>query len=113
MLDFTSQPGLLLVLLVTLVGLMIMPKANPKQDNIRALLQGTAKWSATQDNNPMIRLLHANYAAGYLSALTDIATQSEIEVEAGVSLKWLQNKVQTMQDECTMLLVRLCPQLKS
>ena len=70
-----------------------------------------ARWStaADQDQNAMIALLHANYGAGYLWAMQDIATSSEIEKITGVNWKKFRAAILASQDKATRRLARLCP----
>ena len=41
----------------------------------------------------MIAVLHANYGAGYLWALKDIATDSEIQKATGINLGDFENEI--------------------
>lgn len=51
-----------------------------KNKQTQALIRQIARWTVAsqQDTSPMIALLHANYAAGYLQALELITTEQEI-----------------------------------
>ncbi len=51
-----------------------------KKKQTQALIRQIARWTVAsqQDTSPMIALLHANYAAGYLQALELITTEQEI-----------------------------------
>ena len=44
------------------------------------MIRQTSRWAVAseQDKSPMISVLHANYAVGYLQALQDIASEKEI-----------------------------------
>ena len=72
----------LLILLfgVVLIGNIIKVKSTDKKSHIETLIRQASRWSvaAQQDDSPIIALLHANYGAGYLWALKDIATDQEI-----------------------------------
>ena len=77
---------------------------------VRALVRQIARWAVAsqQDTSPMIALLHANYAAGYLQALELIATEKEINhVE---NLQELRRKVYTIQDNAVKNVVEVCPE---
>ena len=78
---------------------------------INKLVRQTARWAtaASQDENPVIAVLHANYAAGYLWALKDIATKEEIESAANINMNKFQKNVVDTQDETNKRLVKLCP----
>ena len=79
-----------LFLLCLFFILLIIQKNSVMNSNldkeIKTLVRQASRWStaAKQDKNPMISVLHANYGAGYLWALKDIATQSQIEKAAGI-----------------------------
>ena len=86
-------------------------KSQSKKDDIIALVRQTARWSvaAQQDDTPLIALLHANYGAGYLWALKDIATDQEIENAAGVNVLELKKRVTDIQDQATRKVATACP----
>lgn len=80
------------------------------------LLRQTARWSvaAHQDKNPIIKLLHANYGAGYLWSLKDIAKEDDIEqclreMGSSLSLVELESFVISIQDSATKGLTNACP----
>ena len=81
-----------------------------KDKDIRALVRQTARWAVAsqQDRSPMIALLHANYAAGYLQALELIATENEIN--RTTNLQVLRTKVYTIQDKAARMVIATCPQ---
>ncbi len=71
-----------------------------------------ARWStaATQDENPMIAVLHANYGVGYMMALQSIASDDELERMLGVSnLRALFREVERAQHEATVKMATACP----
>tara|TARA_Y100000591_G_C21643138_1_gene598937 strand:+ start:298 stop:753 length:456 start_codon:yes stop_codon:yes gene_type:complete len=82
-----------------------------KNELIIKLVRQTARWAtaATQDDNPLIAVLHANYGTGYLWALKDIANKNEIETAANIDLVKFQNNVIQIQDATTKRLAKVCP----
>lgn len=82
----------------------------PKDQDIQALVRQTARWAVAsqQDSSPMIALLHANYAAGYLQALELIATEDEIN--RTTDLRVLRSKIYGTQDRAARMVVGTCPQ---
>jgi len=78
---------------------------------INKLVRQTARWAtaASQDDNPVIEVLHANYAAGYLWALKDIATNKDIEYVTKIDMNKFQKNVVDIQDKANKKLVKLCP----
>jgi hypothetical protein len=82
-----------------------------KVKTINTLIRQSARWAlaAQQDQSPIIALLHANYAAGYLWALKDIATDTEIAQIGGVDPLKFRNQVIAIQDRCTKRVSKICP----
>ena len=57
----------------------------------------------------MIAVLHANYGAGYLWALLDIASKDEVEAAAGIDLDRFRREIVATQDAATTRMAALCP----
>jgi hypothetical protein len=98
------------MIFIIIILILILIINNPKKDNyIKILLRQTARWSvaAEQDESPMIAVLHANYAVGYLQALTDIATEKEINKY--INFDSFKKKVYNIQDGAVKKVVKVCP----
>ncbi len=82
------------------------------QTIIEKLVRQSARWStaSAQDESPLIAVLHANYGAGYLWALKDIASDSDIETATGVNAKKLESEIVKVQDDATKKMIRACPE---
>jgi hypothetical protein len=82
-----------------------------KSHIIKTLVRQAARWStaAAQDENAMISVLHANYGAGYLWALRDIATDEEIFNATHIDVLKFRDDITKIQDYSTMKLMKLCP----
>jgi hypothetical protein len=80
---------------------------------IRILYRQTARYAiaSSQDESPVIKTLHANYAMGYLMALKDLATTDEFAKATGDDLLSFERKIAGFQDASTVNLVGDCPQL--
>lgn len=80
---------------------------------IQTLVRQTARWmvAARQDQNPLIAMLHANYATGYWYALRDVVTDTDIERVSGIDVVWFQTEVQATQEWATQKALAVCPQL--
>ena len=78
---------------------------------IKILVRQASRWStaALQDKSPLIAVLHANYGAGYLWALKDIASNSEIQDATGINFKKFEYEIVTVLDKITKNLVNVCP----
>jgi len=76
------------------------------------LTRQAARWSTAskQDENPMIAVLHANYGAGYLWALKDIATNEQIKKATGINMITFEKEIIRAQDEATKKMVKVCPE---
>lgn len=83
---------------------------NEKDKNIKTLLRQTSRWAVAseQDKSPMISVLHANYAIGYLQALQDIA--SEKEINQYVHFQKFKEILYKIQDNAVKKVVSSCPE---
>lgn len=100
---------IIILLIVLFIAYRRQCGVNPK--HVRVLLRASARYAiaALQDLNVAIAVLHANYAAGYLWALSDIATTSEIEAMSGINWKRFRNTIIDIQDMVTKRLSKACP----
>lgn len=80
-------------------------------DRIAILVRQASRWSlaSEQDESPIIALLHANYGAGYLWALEDIASDEEIKRATGINFNEFKTKIINIQDKATKKVTMLCP----
>lgn len=85
------------------------------KQNIQTLVRQASRWAvaAKQDESPIIALLHANYGAGYLWALKDIATDSEIKQATNVDIIPFEKKITDIQDASTRKVSRACPKFSA
>ena len=93
------------------IGVLLCFYFSSRSSDIRKLVRQSARWStaAKQDESPMIAVLHANYGAGYLWALKDIATPVEISMAAGINIAKFEKEIIHVQDEATKSMIRACP----
>ena len=104
----------MLVIFVILFVIFIFT-STPSKCNMRTILKTlsrqAARWSiaATQDRSPMIAVLHANYGAGYLWAMKDIATSEQIKDATGIDMQRFEREITRIQDAATRQMVRACP----
>jgi len=100
--------------LVGFIIFLLMQEGNSYSKNkaINTLAKQSARWStaASQDKNPMIAVLHANYGAGYLWAIGDIATSSEFENATGLNYEKFRDEVISVQEKATRNAIITCPQ---
>ena len=111
---------LILFLVLVLVFVVFRPDKSlrdldrvPLDKQIRILYRQTARYAvaSVQDDSPVIRSLHANYAMGYLMALKDLATTEEFAKATGDNLLSFERKIAGIQDASTVNLVGDCPAL--
>ena len=106
----------MLIIAILLIYIFYFPRTNPKCSNkteiIKTLIRQASRWStaAEQDQNVMIAVLHANYGAGYLWALKDIATDQEIEDVMKIDVLKFKNEIIRIQDLVTKRMIKLCPE---
>ena len=67
---------------------------------IKTLMRHAIRWSvaAEQDENPLIRILHANYGMAYILALRDVAGDSEVRRVTGQDPREIQQEITKLQD---------------
>lgn len=84
---------------------------NVQSNNIKKLMRQVYRWyiASIQDNNPVIAMLHINYAVGYLSALMEISSEDEIYKVSGLNIRELQKEVTKQQDKSLLAVFENCP----
>lgn len=82
---------------------------------INTIIRGCARWAAAslQDKSPLIAVLHANYASGYLWALRDTFSDEEIKRSSGVNIIEFQKRITDIQDIATKQMISVCPKYAS
>jgi hypothetical protein len=109
--------ALLILLLLSLVAFFVLfraPFTNVSlEKQIRILYRQTARYAVAslQDESPVVKSLHANYAMGYLMALKDLTTTEEFKRATGDNLLSFERKIAGIQDASTVNLVGDCPDL--
>ena len=76
------------------------------KEQIRVLLRQTGRWltASSQDLNPYIANLHANYGQGYLMALTELYSEQEIQnASPDVDILTLKHKASAIQDRAVKM----------
>jgi hypothetical protein len=78
---------------------------------IEVMVRSCSRWAVAslQDRSPLIAVLHANYAAGYLWALQDCFTDDQIHNATGIDIIKFQKSITRVQDISTRRLVSVCP----
>jgi hypothetical protein len=104
--------GSLILMILFKLKSVFFSDFDPKIDLIiKRLMRGCSRWAiaSKQDKSPLIAMLHANYAAGYLWALKDVFSDTQIERASGISnIIDFQNDIVTIQDTATKRLINSC-----
>jgi len=103
---------LYLIAAIFVLFLMMQNKTRGMNKSIEKLVRQSARYAtaAQQDASPVIAVLHANYAAAYLYALKDIATDSQIHNATGIDVKKFKEHVTNVQDMVTRKTSEKCPE---
>ena len=102
---------LYLIAVIFVLYLMMQNKTRGMNKAIEKLVRQSARYAvaAQQDESPVIAILHANYAAAYLYALKDIASESQIHNATGIDVKKFKEHVTNVQDMVTRKTSEKCP----
>lgn len=103
-----------LYLLAALVILLMFMRSSGGTSGatIDKLVRQSARFAtaAQQDETPLVSVLHANYSAGYLWALKDIATPKQIHNATGVDIRKFEEHIINVQDSVTKKTLKKCPE---
>lgn len=105
---------LIIALLVLIVFWLVLERrASAPAPRIQVLYRQSARYAvaASQDQSPVIAVLHANYAMGYLLAIKDLVTAEEFKTATGTDLLNFEREIARIQDQVTLRLVKGCPKL--
>jgi len=105
---------LAILLLVLIVLWLVMVRQQGSGSHVKILYRQAARYAvaSTQDEAAVIKVLHANYAMGYLMAIKDIVPASEFKMATGMDLLSFEQEIARIQDGATLSLVESCPDLK-
>ena len=106
---------IIVVLCCVLYVTFIMRSNVDKDFVINTIVRGCARWASAslQDKSPLVAVLHANYAAGYLWALRDVFPDKDIQQYAHIDPIQFQKRITDVQDQATKLMIKVCPQYRS
>ena len=107
------DPLIILVLVLGIVFIILTLNSSTPQDPLKILYRQAARYAvaASQDEQPVIAVLHSNYAMGYLLAIKDLATAEEFKRATGKDLLNFEQELARIQDRATLKLVGACPGL--
>ena len=107
----------LVIMLLLLIVIWLVLERNGSfvrpANQTRVLYRQAARYAvaAEQDEQPVIAVLHANYAMGYLLALKDLVTAEEFKRATGEDLLNFEQEIARVQDTATLKLVKQNPVL--
>jgi len=103
----------LAILLLVLIVLWLMTERQHSPPTTPILYRQAARYAvaSSQDEATVIKVLHANYAMGYLLALKDLVPADEFKQATGKDLLEFEQEIARIQDKATLALVEMCPGL--
>ena len=83
------------------------------ENSIKILYRQCARWAAAsiQDDATIIKMLHANYAAGYLWAIKDIVSTEQFKKITGEDFNNFESRIVDIQDASSKDIINKCPDL--
>lgn len=104
---------ILIILLLFIIGYatrFLRSRNHTVRNIVSILYRQCARWAvaAEQDDAEIIRVLHANYATGYLWAIKDIVSSQEFYDITGEDFLEFERKIVAIQDNATQQLVNKC-----
>lgn len=99
--------------LIGLAVALLLWRGTLSDQSVRTMYRQSARYvvASLQDESEVIRVLHANYAMGYLLAIKDVTTDVDFERITGERLVDFEDKVVAAQDVATKLLIKQRPDL--
>ncbi len=82
-------------------------------DTIKTLMRQAIRWSVAseQDENPLIRILHANYGMAYIMAVRQVASDAEVRRITGEDPREIEREISKLQDWALRSFVPYVPEL--
>lgn len=102
---------MLIVITLLIIIIVFNNNSSPSDKVIQTLVRQSSRFStaALQDDNPFIANLHANYGAGYIFALRQIAHDKDILRVTGKDGKRIEEEIVAVQDISAKKLLKSCP----
>lgn len=108
--------GISVVILILIISRFTQTEyldASSKSDTIKRLTRQAFRWyiASTQDSNPIIKGLHADYAVAYADILKQTASRDEILQITNLDIDKFIQAASDQQDEYIIEIARKCPDL--
>jgi len=112
--------------IIIIVGMVILgllskwtgqsePKYSKKfTRQLKRVVQQASKWHTTarQDMDPLVNLIHSNYALAYANVARAIASDGAIEGSTGIKLRELMYYLEEDQKRALQAVTQRCPDLR-
>ena len=94
---------LYLIVAIIILMMMMQNRSRGMKQCIEKLVKQSAKYAimAQQDSSPVMSVRHGNYAAAYVHALKDIASETQIHNSSGIDVKKFVEHIFNVQDMTT------------
>jgi hypothetical protein len=103
---------LLVLLIIVALTSYRKPYTVSEPEIVKKIFHQMSRWStaSTQDVNPIVKVLHANYGVGFMMALQSITSDEALEKILEVNnIRGLFSEVENIQHKATIELVKKCP----
>ena len=103
---------LLIIIIIVALTSYRKPYTVSEPEIVKKIFHQMSRWStaSTQDENPIVKVLHANYGVGFMMALQSITSDEALERIIGVNnIRQLFSEVENIQHKATIDLVKKCP----
>lgn len=107
--------SLIIILFILLIYRKVLTPENlrtsEKKDDINNLIRQVYRWhlASMQDENPVVKMIHSNYAMGFIEALGSMSNDQEIYNLTGLDLNKLSKEVEVEQDKALVSFITKCP----
>jgi hypothetical protein len=94
---------LYLIAAIFILFLVMQNRTRGTKSSIEKMVKQAAQYAVTaqQDSSPVMSVRNANYAVGYLYALGNIATDSQIHNATGIDVKKFKEHIMNVQEMVT------------
>lgn len=94
---------LYLIVAIIILVMMMQNRSRGMKQSMEKLVKQSAKYAimAQQDSSPVMSVRHGNYAAAYMHALKDMATESQIHNATGIDVKKFKEHIFNVQEMTT------------
>jgi hypothetical protein len=108
---------MLAAFLVVMIGWGLYSSRTTKnaldQRALKDLIKSSAQWNlrSSQDSNPAVALMNANYAMAYLNVARSLGSDDEIEKNCGVNIDTFLKDIEKAQSSSLQRLSKSCPSI--